>query len=156
MTAFADTNWLIAAYFPLEQPHRSAVVQRFVGKYDFPWMISHPVLLECENSFRAVGGSSTPPEYREFISDIGSRILMRGDSWESIASKAVALFQRYSPSAVVGSLDMLILASALQAGATHFLSFDTNSNLRALAAVLRLKVFPELTVDDRRRMAQFR
>lgn len=50
----------------------------------------------------------------------------------------------------------MILASALKAEATHFLSFDTHSNLRALAAVLKLKVFPELTAADKRRIAALR
>lgn len=53
-------------------------------------------------------------------------------------------------------MDRMILSSGLQAGATHFLSFDTNSSARSLAAHLKLKAFPELTAEDKRRIAAFR
>lgn len=51
---------------------------------------------------------------------------------------------------------LVALASALKTEATHFLSFDTNSSVRAMAAVVKLKVYPELTAEDKRRMAAFR
>jgi len=44
-----------------------------------------------------------------------------------------------------GTLDTLHVALAQLAGCTWFLSFDTNSNARMLAASARLKVYPELT-----------
>jgi hypothetical protein len=66
------------------------------------------------------------------------------------------LIGRFSHKALLGSLDVMLAAHALDSGATHFLSFDTGSNLRALAAVLKLKVFPDLTADDKRRMALLR
>lgn len=154
--AFVDTNWLVAAYFPLLDPSRSATTARFSEKWDAPWLISAAVHLECENVFRFIGGHALSPEWVDLQGDLGTAVIQTEHSWETITSKAKELIQRFSPKAKIGTLDTVILASALMSEATHFLSFDTNSNARALAAVLKLKVFPELTAEDKRRMAIFR
>ena len=153
---FADTNWVVAAYFRNKLPHRSEIVRRFIEKQHQSWLISSAVLLECENIFRTGAGESNPTEWLSLQQDLGTRVIITSETWEEAAGKAGNLFQRFSHQGRLGTMDMLILASALKAEATHFLSFDTNSNLRALAALLKLKVVPELTPEDRRRMARFR
>lgn len=156
MKVFADTNWIVAAYFRRLDPKRTFVVDRFSAKFDRPWMVSAIVALECENTFRLIGAHAEPPEWRSLQSDFGSRLNQTEDSWISIEAKAKVLFRQFSCKSRIGTLDTMILASAILAGATHFLSFDSNSNLRALASVLKLKVFPELTPEDKRRMTAFR
>ncbi len=46
-------------------------------------------------------------------------------------------------------LDILHLQAAKRFGCPWFLSFDSASGCRALAVVVGLKVFPELTAQDR-------
>jgi predicted nucleic acid-binding protein len=156
MTLFADTNWLVAAYFDKADANRSAIVQRFGARTDSPWIISAVVLMECANTFPALAGEPNPEAWRELQRDIGRRVWLLDAGWSAIAANADDLISRFSHRARLGTLDLMILASALKCGATHFLSFDTNSSARALAAVLKLKVVPELTELDRRRMQFFR
>jgi predicted nucleic acid-binding protein len=66
------------------------------------------------------------------------------------------LLDKYAHKAAIGAMDSLIVASALAAGCDWFYSFDTGSNARALAAVCRLKVFPDLNEEDRSRLAAMR
>jgi predicted nucleic acid-binding protein len=156
MRVFADTNWLVAAYFTELDPRRTAIVERIGKKFNVPWVISVVVLMETANTFRMLASNPNPQEWRDLNSDLGSRIEVTDDGWEEISAKSTELVERYSHKRRIGTLDIMILASALKCGATHFLSFDTNSHLRALAAVLKLKVVPELTTEDKTRMAIFR
>lgn len=119
-------------------------------------MISKCVLAECSTVFPYLAGEPNPLQWIKLRKDVEERISLSVDSWDAITAKADDLIRLYSHKARLGTMDMLILASARKAEATHFLSFDTNSNLRALAAHLKLKVFPELTAGDKRRIAAFR
>jgi hypothetical protein len=152
----ADSNWLVAAYVTGQNPVRTEVVRRFTARMDVPIWLSLVVELECQNIFAALGQEPKGEEWCQFQADIGTKLLVTEIGWNSLVEKSRELFQRFSHKARLGTLDTMILASALKAEATHFLSFDTNSNTRALAAVLKLKVFPALTAEDRRRMAAFR
>lgn len=156
MKIFVDTNWLVAAYFTTLLPNEAAIIKKFSARHDYLWYISQPVLTECSNVFRYTSRSRTPFQWAKLQDDIGNNIHLSTDSWEAITAKADELIHLYAHKTRLGTMDMLILASALKAEATHFLSFDTKSNLRALAAVLKLKVFPDLTTDDRRRIAALR
>ena len=156
MKLFVDTNWLVAAYFPEKFPTNSAIVDNFSDRHDYPWIISQPVSTECSTVFRNLAREQNPVQWVKFRSEFGISISLAIHSWDAIAAKAHELIQFHAHKTRLGTMDMLILASALKAEATHFLSFDTNSNLRALASVLKLKVFPELTADDRRRIAALR
>ena len=51
-------------------------------------------------------------------------------------------------------LDTMHVALAQSSGCTWFLSFDTNSNARVLAASARLKVFPDLHPAERARLVR--
>jgi predicted nucleic acid-binding protein len=154
--AFADTNWLVASYFRTLDSRRTAVVDRFISRFEERWIISVVVEMECANTFRALASDPSPVEWKAFTANLGDRIHISTDTWGAIAAGAADLLARFSHKGRVGTLDVMILASALKCGATHFLSFDMNSSARALAAVLKLKVFPELTDEDRRRMQRFR
>ena len=49
-------------------------------------------------------------------------------------------------------MDTLHVAAALVGGCPRFLSFDSNSNARVLAASARLTVWPELTAEEKVRV----
>ena len=76
--------------------------------------------------------------------------------WAAISDKAEDLFARHSHRAKLGTFDVMLVASAVLSEATHFLSFDTNSNARALAAAAKMKLFPELADADRQRLSALR
>jgi len=50
------------------------------------------------------------------------------------------------------SLDAMHVAAAVESGCKVFLSFDTNSCQRILAATQKLEVWPALTSDEKARL----
>jgi predicted nucleic acid-binding protein len=73
--------------------------------------------------------------------------------WSLLEKMGAGLLEKYAHKVAIGAMDSLIVASALAAECDWFYSFDTGSNARALAAACRLKVFPDLTAEDRTRLA---
>ena len=65
-------------------------------------------------------------------------------AWDLTATRTIALIERFGARLNAGTLDTMHVALAQLSGCTWFLSFDTNSNARILAASARLKVFPTL------------
>lgn len=156
MRIVADTNWLVATYFvKLSQP-RTDIVRRFSQQYDGPWLIPAPALLEAKTVFAGYTRETNSLEWRKLTADLGDKLSVPRFSWDEIATKAEELADRFAHKARLGTFDLMIVATAIKADATHFLSFDSNSNTRALAATLKLKVYPELTAEDRQRMAALR
>ena len=154
MNAFADTNWLVAAYFIKQAASRTAVVERFTRKHGEPWVVSHVVLLEARNVFGWLSRTASPAEWDRLESDLGGRVFVDTMQWDRVRQKTLELFSRYSHRSAIGSFDTVLVASALLTGATHFLSFD--SSAKALAAAERLAVFPELTVPEKAALAKLR
>ena len=64
--------------------------------------------------------------------------------WKSVTEACVRLIDRFWIKLKAGTLDTLHVAYALHSGCARFLSFDSDSNARVLAASCRLKVYPEL------------
>ncbi len=156
MRIVVDTNWLVAGYFIKLNQSRSEIVRRFAERGDVPWTVPAPALFEARNVFAAYSGQVNCPEWKRLRMDIGLKLLLPLCSWEEIVKKAEELSDRFATKGRVGTFDLLILATAFKAEATHFLSFDSNSGLRAMAAVMKLKVFPELTGEDKQRVAALR
>jgi uncharacterized protein with PIN domain len=156
MRLFADTNWLVASYFNILDDDRSAIVGRFARKHDRPLMVAPMVYLEARNAFSWIARSSNPKEWQLLQADLGSKLVLLPIDWAAISTKAEDMFTRYSHRAKLGAFDVILVASALLSEATHFLSFDTNSNARSLAATVKLKVFPELVSADKQRLADLR
>ena len=156
MRLFADTNWLVASYFNSLDDDRSAIVGRFARRHDHPLLVAPIVYLEARNVFSWIARTANSKEWELFQTDLGAKLLLLPMDWVLLNAKAEELFGRHSHRAKLGTFDVMLVASALLAGATHFLSFDTNSNARALAAVSKLKVFPELGEADKARLAGLR
>jgi len=153
MIAFADTNWLVAAYFLND---RTATVQRFIRRNDWPWHISPPVLLECHSVFPRLAKVPEPSQLRRLKADVGNKIIQHPFPWDDLQTRAKDLLAKYAHKTEIGTFDAMILSAAKAAGAEWFLCFDTGSNTRALAAALKLRVFPELTTEDKQRLAAIR
>ena len=154
MTLFADTNWLVAAYFIRQEASRTAIVERFTRKHGAPWVVSQVVLLEARNVFGWVSRTTMPAEWERLESDLGGRIFVDTMQWDMVRQKTLELFGRYSHKAAVGSFEAVLVASALLTGATHFLSFDGRA--KSLAAAERLAVYPELTPAEKALLLKLR
>jgi predicted nucleic acid-binding protein len=154
---FADTNWLEALYFesPMaEQQAREATVQRFMRRQGGQLSISQIVYLEARNVFSRTAKEAEPEEWRRFLADFNGLIYLDPMNWDFVRRDAFALFNRYSHRAILGTLDVAILASAKLSGATRLLSFD--QALKALAVAEGLEVFPPLDAVGRRLLAELK
>lgn len=142
MTFFADTNWLAAAYFIRKDQGRTESVERHSRKQQQPWIVSHLVLLEARNVFGRLSGESNPVEWVRLQGDLGRRIYVGPMVWDLQRQRSLELLAKYSHKAALGTFDVALVASALLAGTTHFLSFDERA--KALAVAERLAVYPAL------------
>ena len=68
---------------------------------------------------------------------------------EAGAGKVHAVDRSIGTKLNAGTLDTLHVAHALHSGCSRFLSFDNDSNARVLAVSCRLKIYPELTAQEK-------
>jgi predicted nucleic acid-binding protein len=106
--------------------------------------------------FPRLARHANPAALAKLISDFDVRVVFHPLDWSVMERMGAELLDKYAHKAAIGAMDSLIVASALAAGCDWFYSFDTGSNARALAAVCRLKVFPDLNEEDRSRLAAMR
>jgi len=125
-------------------------------RHDVPLHISPPVLYEVKTVFPRLTGDANPAALAQLKSDFGDGVVFHPLDWSSLERMGGELLDKYAHKAEIGAMDSLIVASALAAECDWFYSFDTGSNARALAAVCRLKVFPDLTAEDKTRIATLR
>jgi predicted nucleic acid-binding protein len=150
----ADTNWLAQCYFQSGPLHE--VCRRQNERHDVPIHISPPVLYEARTVFPRLTGHANPAALAQLTSDFGDNVVFHPLDWSLLERGGAELLDKYAHKAAIGAMDSLIVASALAAGCDWFYSFDTGSNARALAAACRLKVFPDLTEQDKARLAALR
>lgn len=153
MKLFADTNWLCAAL--LDQKERTVIVERFQRRHSEAVTICPPVLVETRKVLAHHFATPRSEAWLQLEKSIGTRIRLESD-WPHLERKSIELLERYAPKGETGTFDLFILGGALLSGASHFLSFDSGSNLRALAALQKLEVIPPLSEEDKSRMAKFR
>ena len=154
MKPLADTNWL-ARYYLRSGPLYD-VCRRQMQRHDVPLHISPPVLYEVKTVFPRLTGDPNPAALAQLTSDFADSIVFHPLDWSMLEKMGAGLLEKYAHKAEIGAMDSLIVASAVAAGCDWFYSFDTGSNARALAAVCRLKVFPDLTEEDKSRLAALR
>ncbi len=140
--AFADANWLFALYY---ETRVSAQVRKWAAMGPSTVVVSQPVLAECWSNFWRAGDRALALD-----SDLRARRLINcGYTFEDLASASKEWFRRFAPRCNIGTLDLLHIQAAKRFGCRWFLSFDSASGCRAMAAVFGLKVFPEPNDQDR-------
>jgi predicted nucleic acid-binding protein len=146
--AFADANWLVAAYHASKH---DAVINAW-GEHPSTLIVTDAVLAEAHCAFWRLGNRA------EALAAAvkAKQILDCGYTFESLAREAGPVWKKYGSRFHIGTLDTLHVLAARRFGCQWFLSFDTASGCRALAAVLGLRVFPDLTAEDRKIMAKLR
>jgi hypothetical protein len=146
--AFADTNWLFSLYY---QTQDSPKVTAWAEKGPSTLVVSVAVLAECRCTFWRAGD-----RFKALESDLEARLYVDcGYTFEEMVSIAGDLFRRYAPRCNVGTLDMLHVVAARRFGCQWFLSFDSASGCRAVAHACGLRLFPELSAQDRAWLRKF-
>jgi hypothetical protein len=80
---------------------------------------------------------------------LARRFVDCGYAFEDLVKTSEAWFRRLASRSNIGTLDVLHIQAAKRFGCRWFLSFDSASGCRAIAAAVGLKVFPELNNQDR-------
>ena len=140
--AFADSNWLFALYY---ETRASEQVRKWAAKGPSTLIVSGPVLAECRCNFWRAGDRALALE----ADLIARRFVDCGYVFEDLVTASEAWFRRFASRCNIGTLDVLHIQAAKRFGCRWFLSFDSASGCRAIAAAVGLKVFPELNDQDR-------
>jgi hypothetical protein len=140
--AFADANWLFALYY---ETRASALVKKWAASGPSTIIVSGLVMAECRCNFWRAGDRALALE-----SDLRARRFIDcGYTFEDLSVSSVEWYRRFSPRCNIGTLDILHVLAAKRFGCGWFLSFDSASGCRAVAAKMGLRIFPELNTQDR-------
>lgn len=144
---YLDANFATALHFNIRG--QTELAQRFVRRNSLPFLLSELAELECHRAFVIRGGKTGSENWSRLQGLVEGGVWRREPVlWSAVAEKAWELIDRHGSKLRAGTLDTLHVALALLSGCTRFLSFDTNSNARVLAAACRLRVFPELSPSE--------
>lgn len=147
---YLDANFATALGFNVQG--QTALAERFVRRNSRPYVLSELAELECHRAFAIRTGRPDSENWNRLQKFVSNGTWKREPLlWNELSDKARHLISRYGSKLKAGTLDTLHIAQALLSGCTWFLSFDTHSNARVLAAACRLKVFPELSALERGR-----
>ncbi len=144
MSAYADSSFLLKLY--IREPETVAAWQTVnsgIGELSFTNLLR----LEMTNGIRRcaasrkITNSQAARALRLLRAHLQSPLYARvGVPWESIYRRALRLSRKHAETLHVRSLDLLHVATALEIGATEFLSFDDRQ--RRTASAEGLNVLP--------------
>ena len=144
MNAYADTGLIVKSYVHEEN---SAEADAILAEVGTPLAFSHFHAVEIPNAIRLkrFRKEITPDQetaaIRAFQGDINAGRLQRPDyDLGVVFRRAEALSARHSGSLGTRSMDLLHVATALEAGCVKFISFDERQ--RKIAAKEGLRVIP--------------
>jgi len=140
---YLDANFIAALHFNI--PGQTEAAERFVRKSSLPFLVSGLAELEARRAFVRRTGHTRSEPWQVFTEKLDSGAWLRYPvAWDPAANRTIALIERFGARLNAGTLETMHVALAQLSGCTWFLSFDTNSNARVLAASARLKIFPSL------------
>lgn len=143
MRYVADSSLVIRLYLRSAETEN---IERFLEEGEKTLGISDLARIEVLNVlFRE------RPCAEQFLSDLRNkrRFAFEPVDWTDAFQRAESLARRFSPILNPGGHDLVLVAAAVAAGGSYFLSFDRNSNQRVLAAAAGLKVWPLLDKDEK-------
>ena len=148
---YLDANFATALHFNIRG--QTELAEKFVRKNSEPFVFSELAELECRRAFILQTGKPRSDNWIRLLAVADAAWQREPVAWREVSEKARELVDRFGARLKAGTLDTLHIAHALRSGCTRFLSLDTNSNARVLAASCRLKVYPNLTALEKGRVA---
>jgi predicted nucleic acid-binding protein len=150
---YLDANFATALHFDIRG--QSEVAEKFVRKNSAAFLFSELAELECRRAFTLRSGKPHSENWRRLQALVDDGAWRRDTlDWKAVAQACERLIDRFGNKLKAGTLDTLHVAHALHSGCARFLSFDNDSNARVLAASCALKVYPELTVQEKGRVVR--
>jgi predicted nucleic acid-binding protein len=148
---YLDANFVAALHFNIRG--QTELAAKFLRKNSAPFILSELAELECRRAFILRAGKANSDNWRRLQALIVGGAWQREPvEWKPLSQKCEQLIDRFGVKLKAGTLDTLHVSHALHLGCTRFLSFDSDSNARVLAASCRLKVYPDLTAHERSRV----
>ncbi|MCB1125420.1 MAG: PIN domain-containing protein [Verrucomicrobiae bacterium] len=143
----ADSSFLVRLYDPLTKPAELRSIRDYVTNDQKTVSLCDLCRVEVLNVLlsRSVRAAA------RFEADLATSHLLRLElvDWVAVFKHAESHVRRFSRSLRPGGHDLVLVAAAVAMGATWFLSFDTNSRQRQLAAAVGLHVWPPLEKDEK-------
>ena len=150
---YLDANFATALHFNIRG--QTGLAEKFVRKNSPPFIFSELAELECRRAFILRTGKPNSENWTRLMSLVAAGAWQReAIEWKAVLERSKQLIDRFGMRLKAGTLDTLHVTYALHLGCTRFLSFDNDSNARVLAASCRLKVYPELTAQEKGRVAR--
>ena len=148
---YADSSFIAACY--LEDEHTPAARSYSVTHHPrLPFIFLHwPELAKAITAQSA----DAEADWEAIKTDVlaGETLYAATVDAERTGRRAAGLLRHFYPRwKKLRSLDAMHVAAAVESGCKIFLSFDTNSCQRILAATQKLEVWPALTKDERARL----
>ena len=146
MSAFADTSFLFAFYFPraaseqavakMESLQDAPLISSLV-RYEFQQAVWFKVWLQTQGQPLGLSETAAQSALAAFDLDVEQGLwVVSSSEWESVVTRAERLALDHTPRHGARAMDILHLAFALQLGATELLSFDENQRRVAQAEAL--------------------
>ncbi len=143
MKFVTDSSLLVRLYL---RDSKIDVIERFLAADGKVLSVSELARVEVLNVLLRL-----EQETADFLADLaeGGRVRLEPVDWRDVFRQAESLARRFSRTLKPGGHDLVLVAAAVIVGATWFLSFDTNSCQRPLAASAGLRVWPPLDRDEK-------
>lgn len=145
MRLAADSSLLIRLY--LKQDGVEAI-QEFLEDDAKTISVSELARIEVLNVLLRDARLGAAARFEQDLAE-GLRLRSEAVDWQDVFRQAESLARRFSRTLKPGGHDLVLVAAAVTAGATWFLSFDRNSRQRPLATAAGLRVWPPLDKDER-------
>ena len=148
---YADTSFIAACY--LDDAHTEAARSYLEARTPrLPF-----VFLHWPEVAKAIAAASSAPEddWQAVKTDVqaGGKLFAATLDAERTGQRSAGMMLNFFPRwKKLRSLDVMHVAAAVETGSRIFLSFDTNSFQRVLAASQKLEVWPPLTADEKSRL----
>jgi predicted nucleic acid-binding protein len=150
---YLDADFIAALHFNVAGQTETA--GRFVRKSSLPFLVTELAELEARRAFVRRTGQMRSEPWQVFREKLEAGTWLRYPvAWDPVAARTIDLIERFGARLNAGTLDTMHVALAQLSGLTWFLSFDTNSNARVLAASARLKVFPHLVPTEKAKVVR--
>ena len=150
---YLDANFATALHFNIRG--QTDLAKKFVRKNSAPFIFSELAELECRRAFMLRTGKPNSENWRRLVALVVEGAWRREPiEWKAVSERCERLIDRFGIKLKAGTLDTLHVAHALHSGCTWFLSFDNDSNARVLAVSCRLKVYPDLTSQEKGRVVR--
>lgn len=143
MKFVADSSLLVRLYI---RDNKTDIIERFIAEDGKILSISELARVEVLNVLVRYDEAAT-----RFLANLeeGTRFRLELLDWHAIFQQADSLARRFSRTLKPGGHDIVLVAAAVVSGANWFLSFDSNSCQRPLAACAGLRVWPPLEREEK-------